>query len=80
MHGIRKNENGGKGTDGYGSPFWAWGPSTYYQDINVQMEKRLSKGIKLNLMYMNQLYNKTVVEGEGGVIHSDIFMLMQSLS
>ena len=63
VHGIRKNENGGKGTDGYGSPFWAWGPSTYYQDINVQMEKRLSKGIKLNLMYMNQLYNKTVVEG-----------------
>ena len=38
------------------------------------MEKRLSKGIKLNLMYMNQLYNKTVVEGEGGVIHSDIFI------
>ena len=74
VHGIRKNENGGKGTDGYGSPFWAWGPSTYYQDINVQMEKRLSKGIKLNLMYMNQLYNKTVVEGEGGVIHSDIFI------
>ena len=32
VHGIRKNENGGKGTDGYGSPFWAWGPSTYYQD------------------------------------------------
>ena len=25
-------------------------------------------------MYMNQFYNKTVVEGEGGMIHSDIFV------
>ena len=25
-------------------------------------------------MYMNQFYNKTAVEGEGGMIHSDIFV------
>ena len=25
-------------------------------------------------MYMNQFYNKTVIEGEGGMIHSDIFV------
>jgi hypothetical protein len=25
-------------------------------------------------MYMNQFYNKTVVEGEGGMIHSDIIV------
>ena len=74
VHGIRRNEKGGKGSDGYGSAFWAWGPSTYYQDINLQMEKKLSKSVKLNLMYMNQLYNKTVIEGERGVIHSDIFI------
>lgn len=74
VHGVRRNEKGGKGTDGYGSPFWAWGPSTYYQDINLQMEKRLSKSFKLNLMYMNQLYNKTIVEGEGGMIRSNIFI------
>ena len=74
VQGIRRNEKGGKGSDGYGSAFWAWGPSTYYQDINLQMEKKLSKSVKLNLMYMNQLYNKTVIEGEGGVIHSDIFI------
>lgn len=28
----------------------------------------------LNLMYMNQFYNKTIVEGEGGMIHSNIFV------
>ena len=65
---------GGKGTDGYGSAFWKWGNQTYYQDLNVQIEKKFSKSFKLNLMYMNQFYNKTIVEGEGGMIHSDIFI------
>lgn len=65
---------GSWGTDGYGSAFWKWGDQTYYQDLNVQVERRLTKGFKLNVMYMNQLYNKTVVEGHGGTIHSDIFV------
>ena len=42
VHAVRKNAVGGSGTDGYGSPFWAWGPSTYYQDIDVQLEKTQS--------------------------------------
>lgn len=60
------------GTDGYKSKFFKVGGETYYQDINLQMEKKLSKAFKLNLMYMNQRYNKTVIEGEGGVIKSNI--------
>jgi hypothetical protein len=60
------------GSDGYESSFWKWGDQTYYQDLNVQIDKRVSKSLKLHLMYMNQYYNKTVVEGEGGLIHSDI--------
>jgi len=63
-----------EGTDGYGSAFWKWGDSRYYQDLNVQIEKKVSKAFKLNLMYMNQFYNKTVVEGEGGMVHSNIFV------
>ena len=64
----------GSGSDGYGSAFWKWGKQTYYQDLNVQLEKKLSKAFKLNLMYMNQFYNMTVIEGEGGMVHSDIFV------
>jgi hypothetical protein len=45
-----------------------------YQEWNVQIDKKLSKSLKMNLMYMNQFYNKTVVEGEGGMIHSDILV------
>lgn len=63
-----------KGSDGYGSAFWKWGDDRYYQDFNVQIEKKVSRDFKLNLMYMNQFYNKTAVEGEGGMIHSDIFV------
>ena len=62
------------GSDGYGSSFWKWGDTMYYQDLNVQIDKKVSKSLKLNLMYMNQFYNKTVIEGEGGLIHSDIIV------
>lgn len=64
----------GPGSYGYGSAFWKWGKETYYQDFNVQMERRITRDFKLVLMYMNQLYNKTVIEGEGGMVHSDIFV------
>lgn len=72
---INKNTYDAKaGTDGNGSAFWKWGDRTYYQDLNIQMEKKLSKDFTVNLMYMNQFYNKSAVEGEGGMIHSDIFI------
>lgn len=76
VHAIDRNEhdNGIMGSDGYGSAFWKWGKQTYYQDLNVQLEKKLSRAFKLSLMYMNQFYNKTVIEGEGDMIHSDIFV------
>ena len=60
------------GGDGSKTSFWGWGDETYYQDINVQLEKKLSRTVKLNLMYMNQCYNKTAVEGEGGMVRSNI--------
>ena len=65
--------NSTMGTDGYHSKFFGFG-DVYYKDINVQLEKKLSKSFKLNLMYMNQLYNMPVVAGEGGVVKSNIFV------
>ena len=74
VHSIRRNDKGGKGTDGYGSAFWAWGLSTYYQDLNLQVEKQLCSTTKMHCMYMNQLYNRTAIEGEGGMLRSDVFV------
>ena len=59
------------GTDGYKTKFFKM-DGLYYQAINVQLEKKLTKAFKLNLMYMNQRYNQTVIEGEGGTIKSNI--------
>jgi len=83
VHGIDKNEaapltdlstSTTRGSKGYGSAFWKWGGGMYYQDMNIQIEKRLSRDFKLNLMLMNQFYNMTVVEGEGGMVHSNIYV------
>ncbi len=70
----RPEDKAASGTSGYGSAFWKWGDQTYYQDLNVQLGKKFNRSFTLNLMYMNQFYNKTVVEGEGGMIHSDIYI------
>ncbi len=62
------------GTDGYKSKFFEMGNETYYQDINLQVEKKLTKDFKLNLMYMNQRYNQFVIEGHGDTFTSNIFV------
>ena len=78
VHSIDRNlhtvDGYSEGTSGYGSAFWKWGDATYYQDLNVHIDKKFSRSFTLNLMYMNQFYNKSVVEGEGGMVHSDIFV------
>lgn len=78
VHAIERNSltdaGSTMGSDGYTSAFWKWGNEKYYQDIDVQISKRITRSFWLNLMYMNQYYNKSVVEGEGGMIHSNIFV------
>ena len=62
------------GSDGYKSSFFKMGDETYYQDIDVQIEKRLTRDFSLILMYMNERYNMTVIEGHGGMIKSNILI------
>ena len=62
------------GTDGPSSSFFGMGEA-YYHDFNIQLEKRLTYAFQLTFMYMNQLYNQTVVEGHGGNVRSNIFVL-----
>jgi hypothetical protein len=62
------------GTKGYSSPFFSMGKELYYQDINLSIDKKLSKDFKLNLMYMNQYIDLSVVKKEIGVVKSNIFI------
>jgi len=63
-----------RGSDGYESSFWKMGDETYYQDIDVIIDKRLTRDFSLVLMYINQRYNMTIVEGHGGMVNSNIFI------
>lgn len=51
-----------------------WKGTMYYQDMNLQLNKRISRSFTLDIMLMNQFYNKSIVEGEGGIVHSNIFV------
>lgn len=62
------------GTEGYKTSFFKMGNETYYQDINLSVEKKLTKDFKLNLMYMNQRYNQFVIERHGNTFTSNIFI------
>jgi len=55
--------------------FLKWGDERFYQDLNLQLEKKISKELKLNCMYMNQ-FCRTEVTAERGeeMVHSNIFV------
>ena len=74
IDGVKRTKLAGVTYVDYKSPFFKWGNDTHYQDLNIQLSRRLTRDFKMNVMYMNQRYNKTIIEGEGGMIHSDIFI------
>lgn len=74
VRGLEHNKDKGmRGTDGADNAFFKIG-DVYYQDLNFQLEKRLTKAFDIHLMYMYQQYNKDILKGEGGNIYSNIFI------
>ena len=66
---------GQSGTLGYKTNFFVPGDEVYYQDLNVEITKKFSKTWKAIFTYLNQTYNKDVVEGhlkEYGLVYSNI--------
>jgi hypothetical protein len=65
-----------QGTDGYTSSFFKTGKELYYQDININIDKKISSDFKLSLMYMNQYIDLGVVKNEPdiGALRSNIFI------
>lgn len=71
---LNRNNAAMRGTDGAESDFFTNG-DTYYQDLDVQLEKKFGKQLDLHLMYMYQEYNKTIIQNEGGMICSHIVVV-----
>jgi hypothetical protein len=51
------------GTDGYTTNFFSIGDSLYFQDINIEINKRWSKKLKMLIMYQNVTYNYDILRG-----------------
>ena len=63
------------GTIGYKSNFFSPGKEVYYQDLNIEIDKKFSRSWKGIFSYLNQIYNKEVVEGHAtdyGLVHANI--------
>ncbi|MCX6245054.1 MAG: DUF6029 family protein [Bacteroidetes bacterium] len=72
LDGINMNQSG---TLGYKTNFFTPGKDVYYQDFNFEVDKKFSKRWKGIFTYLNQTYNKDIVEGhlnEYGLIYSNI--------
>lgn len=52
------------GSNEYGAPFWKTG-ELYYADLNLEINKKLSRSFQFTLFYLFQKYNQKVIEGHG---------------
>ncbi|NTW24990.1 MAG: hypothetical protein HGA37_09840, partial [Lentimicrobium sp.] len=57
---------GAPGTLGYQSSFFAFGDELYFQDLNIEIQRKFSSRYKLLLSYVNLNYNIDVIEGHPG--------------
>lgn len=59
---------------GYESPFFKVGKRKFFHDYNIEITKRLTEKLKINLNYLNFFYDKDVIQGLSGygVIHAHI--------
>lgn len=72
--GVPMGQYGYMGTNGYTSKFFGMG-DLFYAEAGIELSKKFTKDFKLTAMYMYQKYNKSVIEGKGGMIDSHIIVL-----
>lgn len=63
-----------KGTNGYTSSFFKLGDELYYQDITLNIDKKVTNDFSFNLLYTNLYHNQFVVEGHGDIVRANIFV------
>lgn len=57
---------GQSGTAGYSSPFFAFGDELYFQDLNIEIQRKFNNRYKALLSYVYLNYNIDVIEGHPG--------------
>jgi hypothetical protein len=76
---------GTKGTLGYKSRFGKIGDQKYYHDISFELNRRITKDVKMVAGFANQFYNVEVIEGHSGedavhawIVYADISYKFQN--
>jgi hypothetical protein len=54
---------GKSGTAGYKSPFLAFGDELYFQDFNIEIQRKFTNSFKALISYIYQDYNVLILEG-----------------
>ena len=54
IEGYELNQSG---TEGYTSNFFKPGDELYFQEINLEVNKKMTKDLKMNFMYSHQIFN-----------------------
>ncbi len=57
---------GQDGTLGYTSSFFEVSDHVFFRDLNIELDKRLSRSFKFVAQYMNQHYDIATIEGKAG--------------
>jgi hypothetical protein len=69
---------------GYSTRFFSPGDRLYFQDINVEIRKKISANWEFAVTYLNLVYDIDIIQGKPGkpVVHADMFILegMHNLS
>lgn len=65
-----------KGTGGKQANFFDMGGGVYFQDAHLAIDKKVSKNVKLNFMYINQLFNPAAIgHVDEKLVQSNIFVM-----
>lgn len=62
---------------GYRSKFFSPGDRRYFQDLNIELRKKINSSWELALTYLNIWYDIDIIQGKPGKppVHADIFVL-----
>ncbi|HPF91486.1 MAG TPA: DUF6029 family protein, partial [Flavobacteriales bacterium] len=62
---------------GYRTAFFSPGKRRYFQDLNIEVRKKISENWEFALTYLNIWYDIDIIQGKPGqpAVHADIFVL-----
>ncbi len=61
------------GKDLYKSDWGKFGKDVYYKDFSLEISRKMSKNLKITLMYINQVYDKDKIQFQGSKQYGTIY-------